>query len=84
MNSIDFLDLISDKKGKNCIIETITGTYEGIYLRQGTEGGLQMVIQPIGKTKETLADIAIAESPEIDLSKECAIPVSKITRIDFI
>lgn len=84
MDLVDFLDLVSDKKGKKCIVETTAGVFEGIYLRQNVNEGLQMVIRPTGKTKEMLEHVAIPEMPEKDLSKECAIPISKITRIEFI
>ncbi len=49
MNPIDFSDLVSNKNGQNCRVETSTCVYNGVYLRQGTEGGLQIGIQPTGE-----------------------------------
>ena len=69
MNPIDFLNLVAEKKGMDCIIETNEEVYEGVYLCQGTERKLQMVIRPTGKTKETLKYVAIPETPEIDLPR---------------
>lgn len=83
MNPIDFFDLVSGKNGKSCIVETKARAYEGIYLHQRPEGGLRMVIRPTGTTKEYLTNIGCAENPLCDPSKECAIPVDQITRIEF-
>lgn len=83
MDSIEFSEMVAGKKDASCIITTTTGVYEGIYLYQTAENGLQMVLRPTGKTKRMLEFIAIPDAPEIDLSKKCAIRVSAITNIEF-
>lgn len=40
MDPVDFLDLVSDKKGKKCIVETTAAVFEGIYLRQKRQRGV--------------------------------------------
>lgn len=75
--------MVAGKKDANCIITTTTDVYEGVYLYQTAENGLQMVIRPTGETRKMLEFIAIPDAPEIDLSKKCAIRVSAITNIEF-
>lgn len=83
MDSIEFLETVGGKKNASCIITTTTDVYEGVYLHQSTEDGLQMVIRPTGETKKMLEHVCIPDAPEIDLSKKCAIRVSAITNIEF-
>lgn len=81
----DYLDLLAvDKRNKHCRVVTAAEVYDGVYLRSKClDKDLVIVIRPTGKTREELSHLTCAENPQCDPSKEVAIRLETIMRIDF-